>query len=531
MGPTPARREADLAVSPTGKREIDVARDLRILFVNPCLRHGSRTKILPVGLAYVMTYVERAGYAFDLLDIDIHEYDDATVEAYVRDRRYDVVLYGSIVTHYAWIKWLTRTIKRHHPETTVVVGNSVAGSCVDVFMRNAPADVVVRGEGELTCLAVLDALRDGTSLADIEGIAYRTPEGDVFVNPARKGTNVNDLPMPNWDHFDTAAYLNWGNQLGFGSGRDDKEIVSMPVSTARGCAFRCTFCHFVFWDDPYRIRAPESVIEEVQRNLDVYGATFINFWDDLSFASLGQVERMLDVIESTGIQFEWSAAVRTDLFGREKRSREERLALAHRMRAAGCTAVGYSLESANAEILEMMNKKVQPQYFLDQVDILREAGITSNVSVVFGYPIETRETIRETFDMCLQARIYPSIGYLLPLPATGMYDHALKHGFITDEDAFLTEITERQDLCLNMTKMADDEILDAIREGARRLNQALEIGLAEENLVKTGGYKKHTNTRTQLGKPPLDPDCMKRNENDFSFNYSEAVFDMKIDSG
>ena len=64
--------------------------------------------------------------------------------------------------------------------------------------------------------------------------------------------------------------------------------------------------------------------------------------------------------------------------------------------------------------------------------------------------------------MCLKAKVYPSIGYLLPLPATGMYDHALKHGFIKNEDKYLDSITERQDLCLNMTKMGDDEVKNLI---------------------------------------------------------------------
>ena len=94
-----------------------------------------------------------------------------------------------------------------------------------------------------------------------------------------------------------------------------------------------------------------------------------------------------------------------------------------------------------------MNKRIEGQYFIDQVELLDQVGITSMISVVFGYPIETRETIAETFDMCLKAKVYPSIGYLLPLPATGMYDHALKHGFIKNEDKYLDSITERQDLC------------------------------------------------------------------------------------
>ena len=181
------------------------------------------------------------------------------------------------------------------------------------------------------------------------------------------------------------------------------------------------------------------------------------FWDDLSFASLPQAERFADAIIESGLKFFWSAAVRVDLFGNPKHDFGRRLLVAEKFKEAGCLSLGFSLESANKEILEMMNKKIEAQYFLNQVEVLNQVGITSMISVVFGYPIETRDTINETFDMCKSAGIYPSMGYLLPLPSTGMYDYALKNGYITNEDKYLDLITERQDLCLNMTKMSDDE--------------------------------------------------------------------------
>ena len=51
----------------------------KILFINPCLRPGGHTKLLPVGVASVMTYFYEKGYKFELLDIDINDYDDEYV--------------------------------------------------------------------------------------------------------------------------------------------------------------------------------------------------------------------------------------------------------------------------------------------------------------------------------------------------------------------------------------------------------------------------------------------------------------------
>lgn len=511
--------------------------ELKLLFVNPCLRKNAPTKLLPIGLAHVMTFIKANGYNnINLLDVDIHEYEDDYIKRHIQTHQYDVVLLGSIVTHYKWIKWFANTVKECHPETKVVVGNSVAGSIYDVFLNKCAADVAVIGEGEYSTLEVLESIRSGGEFKNITGIAYRAEDGSIVKNPKRKACKMKELPMVDWDLFDYNLYLGKTAQYAT-SGVDKKEenkTISFPVSTARGCAFRCTFCHFVFWDDPYRYHTPDRVLQEVKRNMERYGANYINFWDDLSFAAMPQTERMCDAILKSGLKFQWMAAVRADLFGDPKYPYEKRLAVAEKMKRSGCVAVGFSLESGNEDILQMMNKKIEADFFIEQVKILRKVGIVCNTSVVFGYPIETPDTIKQTFDQCLKARVYPSIGFLLPLPYTGMYEYAKKNGHITDEDAYLDSITERQDICLNMTKMTDDEIMSSIKDGARRLNEALELGLSEDRYIRTGGYKKHTQLKDQLkdykkSHPPLDPDNIKRNENDFSFNYSEAVFE--VDDG
>lgn len=466
---------------------------MRILAINPRLRPGANAKYLPVGLASVLTYLKTRGYECDLLDVDIEEMDDAVVEARLADGRYEVVLVGSIVTHYRWIKWLTWTVRRHMPEAKIVVGNSVAGSIPELFLDRSAADIAVIGEGEITTWEALEALRNGTSLADVPGLAFRARDGAIVVNPRRPALrDVDAFPMIDWSQFDVEKYFTKSVAAAVGDDEQDaSRIRVMPVVTARGCVFRCTFCHHVFWNDPYRPRSAEHIVAEVRRNMDAYGATYITFWDDLSFATLGQAERLAETILAEGLKFCWNASARVDLFGDRRKSYDERLAVALKMKASGCVNLGFSLESGNEGILRAMNKRVDNSFFAEQVKLLQEAGISCSTSVVFGYPQETPETIKETFDRCYDAGIYPSIGYLLPLPGTGMYRYAREHRFITDEDAYLDAITERQDLCLNMTAMSDDEVQARIKEGAEELNRKLKLGLNEETLIKTGGYRRH----------------------------------------
>ena len=505
--------------------------DVRILFVNPCLRKNGNTKLLPVGLGYIMTYFRQNGYKFSLLDIDINEYSDSYIENYISKNEYDFVLLGTIVTHYKWVKWFVNMTKNQKPQTNVIVGNSVAGSIPEIFFDHTKCDVAVIGEGEITAFEAVEAIRLDKKLENVEGIAFKDVNGKFIQNPPRKASMIDDLPMIEWDFFDVEKYIK--KSATYYPGSKTRRMRSMPVATARGCAFKCTFCHYVFWNDPYRNRSPENILLEVKRNSEKYNANYMQFWDDLSFASAKQAERLADAIIKSGLKFYWNASVRVDLFSRSKLSDKRKLEVAEKMKKSGCLSVGFSLESGNKEILKMMNKEIDAEAFAVTINAFKKAGIVTNTSVVFGYPIETSETIKETFDQCLKAKVYPSIGFLLPLPYTAMYDYAKANGFITDEDKYLDSITERQDICMNMTKMSDSEIMDGIKIGAKQLNEMLQLHLTEATYIRTKRYQNDAGMGLPDSKSkkklPLDPDNIKRNENDVSFNYSETEFE--IDAG
>ena len=72
-------------------------KDLKLLFVNVCLRPGGYTKFLPVGLGSIMTYFHEHGYNFTLLDIDINEYDDDYVENYIKKNNFDFFCFAYLI--------------------------------------------------------------------------------------------------------------------------------------------------------------------------------------------------------------------------------------------------------------------------------------------------------------------------------------------------------------------------------------------------------------------------------------------------
>ena len=498
---------------------------MKILFVNPSLRPGKEGHLyLPVGLGYVMTYVKQSGIKFDLLDIDAGNYDNQYVENYFIKNKYDVVCVGSIVTHYRWIKWFVNTVKKYQPNSKVIVGNSVGGSIPEVLFQTTKVDIVIYGEAEITMVEILSSLNDDKPLGEIvepiveiphankgypstikgvgvDGIIYRHSNGSIVNNGKRKAVkNIDSFPFPDWDIFDVQTYLESGKRLGASHSwfYKSEEAIPMPINTARGCVFKCTFCHYVFWHDPYRHRSAQNVLEEIKRNQKKYNANFFNFWDELSFHKIGPAEKFVDELIKEDLKFHWTCAIRADLMGKPDDNkgnpipREKRLELAKKFVKAGCVTVGYSLESGSDTILKSMNKRVKSEYFEEQVGICNEAGLVTNTSLVLGYPQETKETLDETFSKLLRLGVYPSTGYLLPLPETGMWNHAIENGHIKDIDKYLTSITERQDFSLNMTKMDEEEMKNYTLNWLDKLNREFGNKLDKSKLIKTGGYDRHS---------------------------------------
>ena len=497
---------------------------MKILFINPSLRAGTDHIFLPIGLGYVATYVKQHGYKFDILDCDAGKYSDQYIEQYLIKNKYDVVCLGSIVTHYAWIKWCINTIKDHQPDCKVIVGNSVGGSIPEVLFQKTKADIVIYGEGEVTIVEVLDAIKLNKSFGEIiephveiphmnkgypatikglgiPGIIYRAKNNLIVNNGKRKVVkNIDDFPFPDWDLFDVETYLKIGRKFEASHSWFFKrnEAITMPVSTSRGCVFKCSFCHYVFWHDPYRHRSAENVIAEIKQNIKKYNANFFNFWDDLSFHKIGPARKFVDSLIEADLGVHWTCTIRTDLLGKDvdpkgnSIPREERLELAKKFVRAGCVSVFYGLESFNDKILEAMNKKVKSKYFKEQVHICREAGLITNTTVIIGYPEETPETIAETMGVADKLRIYPSTGFLMPLPETGMWKYAIENGYIKDIDTYLTEITERQDFYLNMTSMTEKQINEETLKWLNKINTNLGNILTKEKLLKTGGTDNNT---------------------------------------
>lgn len=461
---------------------------MKIIFINPSLRPNAKRRLLPVGVAYVMTAVEKAGFGFELIDMDINDMSMEGLEEILGHSEFDICALGCIVTGYRFVKQIADIAKNVNPRCTVIAGNSVATSIPESLLHNTKVDIAVLGEADITMVKLLGVLERKGRLADVKGVAFKSGDEIVFTDKRAVVTDINALDFPNWDIFDLDKYNEYGKVNANCFSRDN--VLSFPLNSARGCPYSCTFCYHVFKGEKYRRYSENLIIKEIERLHYRYNCDFICFWDELTLPNIKVVKSLAARIGALDFKIGWRAISRGGIF------RKEHIGLIRELRDIGCESISFSLENASPEILRAINKRMSVEQFIVQAKALWAGGVVPLTSVIFGYPQETPESIKMTLKVCEECNIYPSVGFLLPLPGTPIYEWARANKYIEDEVAYLEKIGDRQDFHINLTKMSDEELVGTAEEGLREL--AHKQGLELESVFKTTTYQKPTAKALQI---------------------------------
>lgn len=96
-----------------------------------------------MGLAYILTATKKAGFAFDLVDMDINDLSMQDLEAILSRAAADVYALGCIVTGFRLVRQISALAKKINPK-------SVGTSILEILLRHTDVEVAVMGEGDIT---------------------------------------------------------------------------------------------------------------------------------------------------------------------------------------------------------------------------------------------------------------------------------------------------------------------------------------------------------------------------------------------
>ena len=386
----------------------------RVILINP-FYPIDENPTPPLGLAFLAGALEAAGARVRVLDFVVFPYSREYLEAQITDFAPQIIGATAVTMTFDQAIAVIRDAKEIAPEAVTVMGGPHVTFRAEQTLTDYPClDLVVLGEGEQTVVELARAGSDRKQWASIAGLVFR--QADQFcLTPPRPPADLDDLPLP-------ARHL-------IPLGRYRALNLAVSMTSSRGCPFKCIFCvGRKMVGAKVRYRDPVRVVDEMVY-LAGLGFMQINMADDLFTAKADHCHGVCDEILRRGLEVKWTSFARVDTVS---------LDVLKKMKAAGCTAVSFGLETGNAEILKTIRKGITLAQVEAAVDMCNEAGILPHASFILGLPGETPETIEETlaFGKKLEDKgVSYGFHLLAPFPGTEVRDRSDDYGIriLTDD--------------------------------------------------------------------------------------------------
>jgi len=381
---------------------------MRALLINP-FYPIDETPSPPLGLAFIAAVLEKAGLEVKVRDYVVSPYSQAALAAEIKTFKPAIIGLTAVTMTFDNAIAVVQDAKTADPDIITVMGGPHVTFRAEATLTEHPElDVIVLGEGEATIVDLVHTLEKRTEWRAIPGLAYR--DGPEIVHTGHKppGIDIDTLPLP-------ARHL-----LPLGRYR----ALSLPISmtTSRGCPFKCIFCvGRKMVGAKVRYRNPVKVVDEME-SLAAYGFNQINLADDLFTANAGHCTAVCDEIMNRGLTVKWTSFARVDTVS---------LSVLEKMKAAGCTAVSFGVETGSPAILKTIRKGITLDQVIAAVNLCTRAGLQPYASFILGLPGETEQTLKETLAFGEQLEeLGVSYGFhlLAPFPGTEVREHCDDYG-------------------------------------------------------------------------------------------------------
>ncbi len=331
------------------------------------------------------------------------------------------------------LRELIGKVRERFPQALIVAGGEHFTALPEFSLNDCPAlDVIVKGEGEATLLALIEAWRTG-NIDDVDGVCLRNTDGTFRDNGALPRIREPDtIPWPYWPDGYLEKFWAAGKSYGIRSSRD------VPLLATRGCPYRCTFCSSPqMWSTRYVMRDVEDVIAEIKHYIEHYGATSFQLYDLTAFTrkrwTVEFCRRLLE--EKLDIRWSLPSGTRSEVLDAEV------LAL---LKQTGCDYIAYAPESGAATTLQRIKKRVRLDRMIASIREAKRAGLTVRTNLIIGFPDETRGEIFETLRFGLKMA---AIGVdEVPLfifssyPGTEIFRDLRERGEVTLDDAYFLSL-------------------------------------------------------------------------------------------
>ncbi|MEM2889264.1 MAG: radical SAM protein [Candidatus Bathyarchaeia archaeon] len=388
---------------------------------------GFSRMLPPLGLAYIASTIEKAGFPVSIYDNCLMRKSVSEIKNEVKRLNPEIVGISCNSVNYEKCVEISKAVKDVDPNCKVVVGGPHPTYMFESVLEHREIDYAIVGEGEWAMLELVKCIKQGANfrrISRIPGVAYKS--GETFkMNPPKFIHNLDEIPLParhllQMDMYDRKIEL-----------LDVKPVDIMNV--VRGCPFNCSFCETKeIWGHVSRYFSPSRIVEEIEHLMNAYGTKGVYFIGDNFTINKKVTREVCELLIKKELDVEWICDTRVDLVSRD---------LLKIMREAGCRTIWFGVESGSPRILQKLNKGINLNQAVKAFKLCKEVGIRTACSFLLGIPGEKVEDMEATFRFARTLNPdWCQFNIFIAVPGSKLYDEVVQGNLYSHRDGFITYV-------------------------------------------------------------------------------------------
>ena len=366
---------------------------------------------MPLSILALAPELEKRGYSVVLIDERIDRHALSKLEASL-DRALCVGI--SSMTGYQIQGGIAAAKRvRQRSDVPVVWGGWHVSLLPEESIKSPHVDILVRGQGEKTFAALVQAIEEKGNLKEIPGITFKNGE-EIFSTPDPAIISLDELdPMP-YDLIDINRYHPHFSYL-----------------SSIGCPMSCGFCADAVvykrkWKGMNAFRLTEE-IARLSKKLS-WRIRSVYFIDNNFFVDPERVRIFCDALVKRGIRITWEA------LGHPRQLAKLDEGFYQLLKQSGCYRILIGAESGSQTILDYINKKAAVEDILLFVKRCKEHQIIPVLSFMCGFPKSPIDDLKETVLFINEAKRVNrntkiKLFFFTPYPGSFLYQEAIQNGF------------------------------------------------------------------------------------------------------